>query len=292
MNPKTLHTSAWILSMAVVALLCASVVAQVPELGYVVSSHRFSSDPGVGGLYIVPPPSSPALPVSTVGGLSSDLTGSTSSSPLGASSVLITDATGTTLAVGETGPQGTAIHLHLVTLSGNTAISDVTYFLGTELSSYGGGIMQSALLPNGDVLLGTFGVGSSAIWKWSSSTGTVVQLPVTFPVPWTPGQEGLNALCVNPAGTIAYAGLDTGYGTSAFYSIALAGPSYTVTTIGTVPMYVSGLLYNPNGTLTATSFNGTYDLWTVNLASSTISPSCSPSLGYGGLNAVARGALR
>ncbi len=52
MNPKTLPTSAWILSMAVVALLNTSVVAQVPELGYVVSSHRISSDPGVGGLVI------------------------------------------------------------------------------------------------------------------------------------------------------------------------------------------------------------------------------------------------
>lgn len=275
---------------ATLCLLSGSVPAQVPPGGFVVSSHYSQYEPGNGGLYIVSP-SPGGASVAAVSGLGSDLTGGTTD-VMGANSVLLIDAG--TLVVGEVGPTNTAIDVHVVSLSGTAAVGDVTYPVGNQASPYPGGVIQCARISTDEVLLGTFGVGtvagvpSSALWSLSLSSGTVTALPVTFPVPWVPGFEGLTGLCVDPTGSFAYVSLINGNGTCSFFAVTLA-PPYPVTPIGSVAATVTGLYFESEGTIVASAWSGPTDAYRIDPATGSISSLCNGSISLGalsGLNAI------
>jgi hypothetical protein len=276
-----------LLALAIAVPLTANLRAQVPDGWYVISSFKTTNPvaPGDGGLFLVHP-RTPGLPI-PVTGLGSDLTGAgTAGIVLGADSVLRRSSDGA-LIVGERGPAGTAIDLHLITLAGSAVASDVTYPVGVEVSPFGGGITQTAILPSGEVLVGVFGIGSgplagASLGTVSPASGTVTAVPVTL----SPGVlPGLNALCLDSSGFVAYFGNDNGNGTSTVYSVPVPAGG-TASLVATLPALASNLAFRSPGLLVATCLLGPPNLFEIDLSATPATVTAIPTP-LGALNGLA-----
>jgi hypothetical protein len=250
--------------------------AQVPPDWYVVSSFIHGSLPqwgqDWGGLWFVNP-RTPQAPI-RVTGLGLDLTGFWSPGAiLGTYSVRIRPSDGALIA-GEIGAWGTAIDLHVITLNGSAAVSDTTYFVGIASTTHGGGITQTALLPNGDILvavddLSSGPLGNRILGIVSPSTGTVTPLPGQWSFTGRP--QGL-ALALS--GTTAYLALQNpNNATASIYSIPLP-QGEPATLVATVPAQGSDLDVDASGMIHIATFSGVF---TVNPANGAVTSVPSPA---------------
>jgi hypothetical protein len=132
-------------------LLALSAAAQVPDGWAVVGTSKnnpSSLNPGPGGLWLVDP-RAPGPPVA-VTGLACELTGTCGSPARGVTDVRIR-ADGK-LVVGELGPQGEMIDLHVITLAGSAVASDVKIPIGSP-SGGSGSVRPLGIYPDGRVLV-------------------------------------------------------------------------------------------------------------------------------------------
>ncbi len=229
--------------------------AQVPDGWYVVSSffnYSCSTYPTTcasegGRLFFVHPrsPSIVTAPIE-VTGLGCDLTGEPALCGVtltqGANCVLRRPSDGA-LIVGEQAPAGASVDLHILSLAGATVATDIPYSVGTAGPGGTLGIVQSALLANGEVLVGVNGIAAGPlagsilgiVSENPPPAGTVTALPVSPPSPFPPGAF-LNAVAVD--GTTAYFGMvgDPAQCLSTVYGVAVSGGSATplATTAGAV----------------------------------------------------------
>jgi len=237
-------------------ILAVAVLAQDTKGWSLVSSFRDPVLDEDGGLWFVHP-ITPGAPI-PVTGLGDDLTGAGSSDREGANCVLVDRGDGALL-VGEAGPSGTRIDLHVIYLSGTAVLSDTLIKLGTETSPFGGGITQIALLPAGRVLAGVFGIGlgplkDQLLGVVDRSDGSVVGVPVSFPNGATPA---LNALCISADGATAWFAMDNGDFTSTLYSVPVPAGG-TANVHDTLPVLVSSLILDRSrGLLCASGLEGT-----------------------------------
>ncbi|HET6203663.1 MAG TPA: hypothetical protein VFI25_12785 [Planctomycetota bacterium] len=291
----------WLLAPSLPLLLSTGALAQVPDGWFVSANFQWTNfdpifnpapPPGGGGLFLVHP-AAPGAAIA-VAGLPSAITGAGVPGPRGASTVVYRSSDGA-LIVGDSGPAGTTISLHVVTLTGSVATGITTIPLGTSapgslpLAQVG----QADLLPNGDVVVAVTGLGppgplaGQILGIVSTASGGVTPVPVT-PVP--PGI--MNALAVDasgPGAAIAYFGMfQSPIGSeSTIYSVPLpgGGAPTTVLTFGPTPVIgLTNLALDCSGQLRMTAFNGPPNLFTVDPVTATSAP-LSPPLGY--LNAVA-----
>ncbi len=248
------------------AFLCAAAGAQVPDGWYVVSG--FASPSGTGGLFFVHP-RNPGAPIPVLG-LGPDLTG-TAGMPFGnqgANSVL--RAPDGSLIVGETLPRGGPLDLHVLTLTGATVASDTTFTLGSAFSP--SSVVQCALLPNGEILVGVTGVttgplAGEMLGLVDPATGSVA------PIPISPAPLGIfNALAVDSSGTVAFLGMVSALplGPSDIYSVAVPGggpPAFGAP----VPGVIQNLDLLPSGNLVA-STGFSQDLFVIDTATAATTP--------------------
>jgi hypothetical protein len=288
----------WLPALSLSLALSPGLPAQVPD-GWVVSANFQWSvydpfwnpipPPGDGGLFLHHPTAGgAAIPVT---GLPSAITGSGVPGPAGASTVVFRPSDGA-LIVGDNGPAGTTISLHVITLTGSAATGVTTIPLGTSASFPLAQVGQAALLPNGDVVVAVEGLGppgplaGEVLGIVSTASGTVTPVPVT-PVP--PGF--MNALAVDasdPSAPIAYFGMfqSPSPAQSTIYGVALpaGGMPATVVTLGPTPTVgLTNLALDGSGGLWVTAFNGPPNLFHVDPATGTVLS--YPGLGF--LNAVA-----
>ena len=205
----------------------------------------------------------------------------------GPESVLIRPSDGA-LIVGEGGGVGTTIDLHLIHLSGDTVTSDVRFTVGQQTMFPSLGIPQCALLADGDVLVGVFGIGSGplagfSIGRINLSTGAVTGVPVTLPIGVIPG---VNALCVDDSSNTCYFSMHNGGPSATLFSVPIQGG--TAQAIVTVPANISNLLLRPDqGTVLASSLAdamGDAHVFEIDPATGQFT-TCSP--GFGRINALA-----
>lgn len=280
-------------SVALALALISPVWSQVPVGSYVVASRYSPDRSGPGGVFIVTPSGAEAV-TTPVTGLPPDLTWSGLVGAGGANAVLVTSRSGRTLVVGEHGPPGAAIDLHVVTLTGSHATATKTIHIGRQIAGFGGGVMQCAALPGGKVLAATLGVPGASLWIVSMATGDVVPLTVTWPAGTLPtrlpsGFAGILALETDPEGTTAYVGLKEGCGCPAgcsrVYRVDLSTGVATMLTL--VSGYVTGLDRGGDGWLVASVRCGAYGLISIHPESGFVEPVCGSGLGLGSLEAVA-----
>jgi hypothetical protein len=161
------------------------------------------------------------------------------------------------LIVGELAPAGASVDLHVLTLAGAAVSMDVPYSVG--IAGPGGtiGIVQSALLPNGDILVGVDGIvagplAGSLLGLVSPPTGAVTPISVVLPVTTPPGAR-INAATATLDGMAAYFGMfaDPAPGLSSIYGVPLAGGTPTATLLATIAGLVSNLAVDDAGQIVA-----------------------------------------
>ncbi|MCI0587852.1 MAG: hypothetical protein L0323_13540 [Planctomycetes bacterium] len=283
-------------------LLSTGALAQVPDGWFVTANFNNTTydpfwnpnpAPGDGGLFLVHPTvPGVAIPVTN---LPPEITGVGVPGPRGACTVVYRPSDGA-LIVGDEGPAGTTISLHVVNLTGNAATGITTIPLGTSApgpvsptSPPAAWVGQAALLPNGDVVVAVNALGlpgplaGQILGIVSTASGTVTPVPVT-PVP--PGI--MNALAVDasgPGAPIAYFGMfqSPTFLQSTIYSVPLpgGGAPTTVLTFGPNPWIgLTNLALDCSNQLWMTAFGGPPNLFHAGAA-----VPLSPPLGN--LNALA-----
>ena len=292
----------WLLAPSLSLLLSTGALAQVPDGWFVAANFKNTTydpfwnpnpPPGDGGLFLVHPTvPGAAIPVTN---LPPAITGAGVPSPRGACTVVYRPSDGA-LIVGDEGPAGTTISLHVVNLTGSAATGITTIPLGTSApgSVPAAWVGQAALLPNGDVVVAVAGLGppgplaGEILGIVSTASGTVTTLPLT-PVP--PGKKkALAGDARNPNAPIAYFGMfqSPTLTQSTIYSVPLpggGGPT-TVITFGPTPVIgLTNLALDCSNQLRMTAFIGPPNLFTIDPVGPTSSPLLSPPLGN--LNAVA-----
>jgi hypothetical protein len=250
------------LLLALVGLcLAPAVTAQVPE-GYIIGCSAMDATSEPGGVFWLHP-SVPGNPITSVVGLGTDLTGSGSPSSLtGASSVAYRVADGA-LVVGEIGPLGTSIDLHVIRLSGNTVVSDTTYLLGTSSGpgggTTGGHVSQIEILPDGRILVGVSNLQSPGplagqlLGIVDPITGSVTPVPLS-----TIPRGALNGMVYDAATSTIYFQMTTApciNCKTTVFQVSLAGSDET--TITTINGIGSSLVLDPSGQLIVAGRDGT-----------------------------------
>lgn len=214
------------------AALCATVAsalprAQVPDGAFVVSSFDEPGTTSPGGLFVVDP-RVPGPPLA-VQGLGPELTGN-GVSRSGANCIAVRPDDNVIL-VGTIGMAGTTIELHEIALAGSLAVTIRTTTIGTVSmgASFGGGIKQIAMMPNGDALFCVSGLdqqlplNGDSIGRFSASTGTVSRVSAPSSV------ADLNALAFDrDSSTIYVASQPFGSPATTILAVPLAGGSATV----------------------------------------------------------------
>lgn len=190
------------------AVLVATAAAQVPPGWLLVSAQSETQN---GGLYLLRPRDFGLPPIGPSGslwvqGLPPDLIGQNDGQLRGASGVEIQQDTGLVL-VGEAGPAGTTIEVRWLQLAVGGGSAQATVLTQATLGvvvAAAGGVDDTALLPNGDLVLCVNGLAAlpplsgERLARFSPFSGAVTPIVTDAPA------GTIESVAVDPTGTTLY----------------------------------------------------------------------------------------
>lgn len=261
---------------SLIALLASPALAQIPRGHVVVSSFNNGlPNQGLATFHAYGPSTSIAI-----AGLPAGITGLGLTTPAGAGSVLVNTATGNVV-VGEHAPAGASLDVHVVTLSGTTATSILSYPVGTVGAGMGSTDQMAWLGDDILVLNRRLGLATGPLAGQTlglvrpsfgppGTPGTVIALPLTSLLGGT-----VNAMALDAVGAAAYIAtfvFNGGVATSSIYRVPVS-PPHTPLFVATVPDAVLSLAFDTDGLLVAStgySLPGSNVLHAVNVVTGAI----------------------